>query len=412
MAQKVGDVTLDGLTLPQAAHQDHYMAVSVELLTPLFHYLLPLERRPLFDRRGHQAWQSFVDINRTFAEAVSRSDAETRVVSIEDYPVALVGNELRALRKRALAPLLYFHHVSWCEPDYLSVLPTAAREALLQGLLAYDGVGFHSRRWARAFLACCERYIPDCVVDADGAAWRSHRTEVSVAPAPIDDALLAPRTPTESEQRWFDEIAATSDGRWNLVRVDRVDFAKNLLRGLLAWDRLLELRPDVVDSSMFLVVLTPVRLWVPEHRKHLSDCLATIDHINERFGSKRPVIQALVGDDSSAPDRDRSLAAMRNADAVLVNPIFDGLNLVAKEAVAVSDRDPLILLSRNAGVFDEIGHLTLPIDPFDVEGTAQALSQARDIDARERRARADQIRALLAANTPDAWFRRRLTPHV
>ena len=397
---------LQVLEVPEAIHRGHYEVVSVEYLGRLFHYLFELAHAPVFTRAFAGAWRDYARVNALYAEAVLRAPGDDPVF-VEDYHLMLVGREIRRLRPSFARPLPYFHHVPWCAPDYFALLPQAVRSEILSALLAHDSIAFHARRWARAFLDCCDRFLPEARVAEDAVAWEGRSVPVFAAPAPVDVAALARTARSPAADRWTARLSRLAAGRRTLVRVDRADLWKNPLRGFQAFELLLEQRPELAAEVCFLAVMTPTRTWVPEYRRYQEACERAARRINERFGRPAPV-SLLMARDPRLPDHHRALGALRVADAVLVNPLFDGLNLVAKEAAVVSERDAVVVLSENAGSYEELAEGVLGINPFDVAQTADALGRALDMPARERRSRAATLKRAVRARTPEKWIREQL----
>lgn len=393
------------LDLPEDVHSLHYDTVSNEYLWFFFHYLFDVPFRPAFDASFARAWDAYREINRRYAEAI-RDAGPSDAVLVEDYHLMLVGAELRR-RSRRRAPLLYFHHTPWCEPDYFSLLPDAVTREILGSLCAYDVVGFHARRWADAFLACCQRLVPGARVNDDVVSHRGRETRVIVAPVPIDADNLKEQASSPRAERWMEWLEEMARGRRLLVRVDRIDLSKNALRGYLAFEALLERRPELAEDTVFLALQYPSRMKVDKYRRYLAECMSVVRRVNERFAERAPGDEGPLGlhmkDDFS-----RSLAAMRSYDAMIVNPVFDGLNMVSKEGGAINERDGVVILSRNAGAFEEIGSATLNVNPFDILETSEAIEQALEMPGAERARRARRLARLATATGPEDWARIRL----
>jgi len=238
--------------------------------------------------------------------------------------------------------------------------------------------------------------------------WEGRSVPVFAAPAAVDVAALARTARSPAADRWAARFTRLAAGRRALVRVDRADLWKNPLRGFQAFELLLEQRPDLAAEVCFLAVMTPTRTWVPEYRRYQEACERAVERINRRSGGRRAPVSLLLARDPRLPDHHRALGALRVADAVLVNPLFDGLNLVAKEAAVVSERDAVVVLSENAGSYEDLAEGVLGINPFDVTQTADALGRALDMPARERRSRAATLKRAVRARTPEKWIREQL----
>lgn len=403
-----GKVSYRLLDLPRSAHRDHYATISTELLMSLFHYLLPLASQPSFGPSTRSAWQHYRLINSLYAESADGVGAADAVL-VEDVHLMLVGAAFRGSARRARRdlPLAYFHHVPWCEPDYFGVLPGPIRREILAGLLAYDSAGFHCRRWAEAFWACCERYLPGVTRTADLIAYRGRQTRLVISRVAIDvgllrQTLLAPRT-----TQWRERLAALAGhgDRELIVRVERADPAKNTVRGLKAYGALLDRHPELAEQTRMLAVLTPVRLWMPEYRQYLAECEAQAAAINERF-SGNPVCLHL-GADAHEHDQHRALAAMSIARVVMATSTYDGCNLVAMEAM-LAGGEPSLVLSENTGAHAWFGQHALSVNPFDIVETSEAVEQSLGQETSERAKRAAELRQSIEAHTPADWIRDRL----
>lgn len=397
-----GGFTLKFLDLPPDVHQRHYEIVCNQNLWFVFHYLFDLPNTPRFDREFVGAWDAYREVNRIYAEALPRTEGGDAIL-IEDFHLMLVAEHVR--RTDIGTPLVYFHHTPWAEPDYFSLLPTAVVEEILRGMLAHDVVGFHTTRWARAFLECCDRLLPGADARNDRVAWEGREVRVLVAPAPLGAEQVSSRAADPGVARWRERLEEMRAGRLMLLRVDRVELSKNVLRGFQAFEALLERRPSLAKEIWFLALVYPSRPRVTEYRRYLGSCLNVAQRINRRFG---------IGPDDGPlglyvqDDYHRSLAGMQLFDALLVNPVFDGLNLVAKEACYLNERDGTLVLSRNAGVFDELGEYAVAVNPFDVTETAAAIETALEMPKDERAKRATELRRAVTTGTPEGWIRGQL----
>lgn len=258
-------MTLRPLDLPGADHRAHYEVISCGLLAPLFHYMFSLTYAPVFTRGVYDAWAAYRRINDVFADAVCA--VGTHAVAVEDTQLMLVGAALRARANPPDVRLAYFHHVPWCDPSYFAVLPEALRQQILGGMLAYDSVGFHCRRWADAFTACCERFLSGACRDGDHVRWQGRLIDVAVMPAAIDIGVVRACAASVDAEMWRERFGLLKgDERSLFVRVERADPSKNAIRGLRAYELLLERCPDLVATTQLLAVLTPVRGWVPALR--------------------------------------------------------------------------------------------------------------------------------------------------
>jgi trehalose 6-phosphate synthase len=382
------------------AYDWFYNVVANPTLWFLQHYLWNLAQAPNVDRGLHHAWEEgYVAVNAGFADAVvDELEAEPgSPVFFHDYHLYLAP---RFVRTRVPdAALSHFVHVPWPEPDYWRVLPEAIRRALHDGLLANDVVGFHTDRWRRSFLRSCvdivgaEGNFLDGTADYDGRRVRATSRPISVDPAEFDE-LAASDAVRERE----DELVASRPERL-ILRVDRTDPSKNVVRGFRAFERFLTDHPEYHRRVAMLALLDPSRQDIPEYAEYLGAIQRTARIVNDRFqGEGWTPIDLRIADDFLA-----SVAAYKQYDVLLVNAIFDGLNLVAKEAPLVNERDGVLILSENAGAHEELSDWAVTVNPFDIAGQADAIHAALEMPVEERAARCRAIRAHIREHDLAEW---------
>jgi trehalose 6-phosphate synthase len=384
-----------------AAYERYYNVFANPTLWFLQHYMWGLAHAPDFDAARHGAWhEGYVPVNEAFADAViaeleRRPDA---AVFFHDYHLYLAPGLVRERRPDAV--LSHFVHIPWPETDYWSVLPERLRVAIHRGVLANDVVGLHTNRWRRNFLRACEDILGAEVdheastVRFDGRQTLATSRAIAVDPAEFD-ALKDDAEVLERERR-----LAESRPELLVVRVDRTDPSKNVVRGCRAFELLLDLHPELRGRVGLLALLNPSRQDVPEYVEYLAAVEREVRAVNDRFGSDGWVpIELQIADDFA-----QSVAAYKQYDALLVNPLFDGLNLVSKEAPLVNGRDGVLILSENAGSHEELGEWALTVNPFDVYGQAQAIAEALTMAPDERRRRAEGIRAHVRRHDLAAWI--------
>jgi trehalose 6-phosphate synthase len=382
--------------------QQHYEAIGVRVMLWLFHYLFDTSRLPVFDGGLSVAWTGYEAVNRAYAEYLPRlmTNSPEEFVLINDYHLFLVP-ELLGPRASRHSQVGFFHGLPWCEPHYFGILPGPIRDRILRSLLRCDVVGFHCTPWARAFLACCVRFLPDCEVRDEGVAFQGTETRVVVAPFPLDTHAVERMRDESSTARWEEQLRAIGGGRRVIARADRIDLWKNLPRGFAAYRSLLERRPGLADEWWFCAVATPPSRTTEQSRDLQRLCAAMVADINERFGlAGRPAVSLVRPE--LATSRNCVVAALSDAKVTLVNPTFDGLNLVAKEALFLGDSSQLVL-SVNAGVYEQLASYVTPVHPFDVEATSAAVLQAMG-DEGAARQRVAEGRMLLQSQDAGDWL--------
>ena len=312
-------------------------------------------------------------MNEQFAAAVAAEAPEGGTVLVQDYHLSLLGRML-AERRPDLATA-HFHHTPFADPSTLRVLPGAAAGELLAGLAGFGACGFHTRRWAAAFEAAYAD--PGLAADAGGRS----APPTFVAPLGPDPAAIRAEAATDAVAQARAVLDEQVAGCRLIVRVDRIELSKNILRGLWALDELLEERPAWRGRVVMLALAYPSREGLAEYQAYRSEIEHTAELVNERWAVDgwRPVHLDV------ADDRDRSLAALGAYDVLLVNPVRDGMNLVAKEGPLVNTVDGVLVFSREAGAWEELSGAALGINPFDVTETAAALDRALAMAPEERR---------------------------
>jgi len=373
------------LALDEADHRLAYDVVSNATLWFLTHRLFDLTRTPAIGSAWRAAWAAYRRINRAFAEAIAEEADEGATVLLQDYHLWLVAGWL-AEERPDLVPVM-FTHTPFCEPSDLRVLPDDVVEELLEGLVANRACGFHTRRWAAAFEACVEERL-------------GLSPPTFVSPLAPDAAGLAEVAggPACARAGW--ELEAALAGRRMILRVDRIELSKNLLRGFAAYDELLSGRPDLRGAVVFVAFVYPSREAMGEYAAYRREIEAKVDEVNRRWGT--PGWTPIILD--PLDDFPRSVAAYQRYDVLLVNPVRDGLNLVAMEGPLVNRRDGVLVLSREAGAWDTLGDAALGINPFDVGATAAALADALDLGPDDRRAHAEGLRRRVSARTATDWL--------
>ena len=368
------------------AYDRYYEDVANGTLWFLLHYLWGLGTEPDLGPSFRRAWQEgYARVNATFAAAVVEElEREPEAaVFFHDYHLFLAPALVRA--QRPDARMTHFLHVPWPQSEYWHVLPGDLRRAIHEGLCANDVVGFHTERWRRNFVQSCQ-------------VFGDARTSTSVNPIAIDpgefDGLRTAAAVLEEERRIVDARPELL-----VVRVDRTDPSKNIVRGFRAFALLLEQHPELVGRVGMLALLHPSRQTLPAYTTYLEAIEQEARAVNDRFATD----DWLPVDLQAADNFPQSVAAYKQFDVLFVNPVFDGMNLVAKEGAFVNERDGVVVLSENAGAFEELGEWVVPVNPFDIQGQADALYEALTMEPGERRRRAEAIAGLVREHDIAAW---------
>jgi trehalose 6-phosphate synthase len=383
-----------------------YNGVSNRILWFVHHYLWDLARNPRFDQTTERAWAAYRRVNDAFAEALAeegRSVGEQPNYLVQDYHLTLVPSLLR--QRVPEARISHFSHIPFAGPGYFRTLPRSLQHEVLSGLLGADVLGFHAGQWADNFLLCC-RVLPGARVDLRrrSVRWKDREVRVRVYPISIEVDALQQEARSESVARARTDMRRWLGERKLVLRVDRTDLSKNILRGLLAFESFLRIHPGWRRRVIHLALLNPSRESVPEYRAYTRECVRTADRINDELGDEdwQPV------DVRVRDDYPMALAAYSLYDALLVNPVIDGMNLVAKEGPILNRRHGVLILSENAGAYQELGPHVLAVNPFDVIGTAHAIHAALSMEESERARRASRLRSTVRRNRLDRWVQAQL----
>ncbi|NGN66515.1 trehalose-6-phosphate synthase [Streptomyces sp. A7024] len=376
------------LDIPPETFGAAYNDIANSVLWFVHHQLYQTPLEPVFDAEFRRKWAAYEAYNAAFAEAIAEEAAEGAAVVVQDYHLCLVPGLLRA--RRPDLRIGHFSHTPWAPPDYFRILPDDIAEQLLEGILGADRAAFLTERWAEAFARCCEERFGDTRgtwlgvhglgADADFLRERSHRPDVAERMAALREEI--------------------GPDRKTVVRVDRTELSKNIVRGLRAYEALLRDHPEHRERVVHVAFAYPSRQDLAVYRDYTAEVERVAEEINSAYGTPdwRPVVLH-VKDDFA-----RSLAAYRLADVALVNPIRDGMNLVAKEIPVVSDDGCALVLSREAGAYAELGEDAIGVNPYDVEQTARALHEGLVMEPDERAERTKRLAAAATALPPAAWF--------
>jgi trehalose 6-phosphate synthase len=377
---------------PQA-YDWYYNVVANPMLWFVQHYLWELSYTPKLDAGFHTAWRDgYAAVNAKFAAAVLEEleREPDAAVYFHDYHLYLAPRLVRAGAPDAR--LLHFVHIPWPQPDYWHVLPEPIRFAIHDGMLANDVVAFHTDRWRQNFLDS----VRD-IVGADG------QVRAITAPISVDTTEFEELATSDTVLAAERELEASRPEKI-VLRVDRTDPSKNVVRGFRAFELYLAAHPEMHRRVAMLALLDPSRQEIPEYAEYLGAIQREARRVNDVFQQDGwTPIDLRIADDFTL-----SVAAYKQFDVLFVNALIDGMNLVAKEAPLVNGRCGAVVLSENTGAYQELGDWTIAINPFDVEEQAHAIHEALSIPEDERRGRLEAIRAHVHAHDINAWIETQL----
>ncbi|MEA2444720.1 MAG: trehalose 6-phosphate synthase [Thermoleophilales bacterium] len=382
------------------AYDWFYNVIANPMLWFIQHYLWDLSNAPDIRQNEVDAYeQGYVAVNRDLADAVvDEIDGQQEVVvMLHDYHLYTAPRDIRRARPDVF--LHQFIHIPWTQPDYWRVLPRDMREDIYEGILSNDIVAFHTQHYKRNFLLCC-RELFDLDVDEQAGIVTIDDREVWVRayPLPISAETFAKSAQRPRVHEYEREILRRRREHM-ILRVDRADLSKNVLRGFTAFDLFLEQHPEFLEQVTFIAHMVPSRQDVPEYAEYLERIEALVAVVNHRHGTTdwMPIDLKL------RENLEEAIAAYKHYDLLIVNAMFDGMNLVAKEGPLVNERHGVSLLSENTGAHEELGEFSLSVNPFDVQEQADAIHRALTMSAEERSWRVEGLKKIVTSRNPGDW---------
>jgi trehalose 6-phosphate synthase len=383
------------------AYDGFYNIIANPLLWFIQHYLWDLSNAPDIRRNETEAFEfGYNAVNEDLARAVLEeiSEIEKPVVMVHDYHLYTLPGLIR--RSRPDAFLHHFVHIPWSQSDSWRVLPSVIRNEIYEGILSNDIIGFHTRSYRHNFLQCCEDLM-GLEVDFDGGVVKFGEREVWVRayPLPIDSRAIQ-AVAKHARVREFEGELLRRRRDHLILRVDRADLSKNVLRGFGAFDVFLEQHPEFRENVTFIAQLMPSRTDIPEYAEYLERIEAVVAVVNHRHGSPDWMpIQLKLRD-----DLEEAVAAYKHYDVLIVNAMFDGMNLVAKEGPMLNERAGVSVLSENTGAHEELGQYALSVNPFDIQELADSIHAALTMPVDERRRRHQGLKSIVTARDPGDWI--------
>jgi len=402
------DLDLVYVLVDEEAYDRHYWIVANPFLWFIQHEMYAPAYGPNVDDELMDAWRrGYRPVNEQLADAAveAAGDDPNPVILLQDYHLYLAAQRIRD--RRPDATILHFNHIPWPSAGQWQLIPQSMRRAICEGLLACDIVGLQTDRYADNFLDSVASFVRDARVDRDGrnVLWRGRRIRVRAYPISVDpDGLLAfsrSEAVEERVRRLSERVGRAGNPRL-IVRADRIEPSKNALRGFLAFESLLARRPELRETTRFVAVQAPTRTEIPEYAQYAAAVREVVARINGMADPEDLPVWIYDGSDYAM-----AIAALRLADVVVVNPLIDGMNLVAKEAVLVG-QNPVLVLSETAGAAEQLASDSLTVAPGDIVGTAAAIERGLDMPPAERRHHLRRLRASVREEDLDWWLTRQL----
>ena len=401
-------VSVRFVTTARNAYHKYYNVICNPLLWFIQHYMWSSPYTPRVDAAVYEAWENgYIKVNQEFADAAieeAQQTAVTPLVMVHDYQLYLVPRMVR--EQLPHARIHQFVHIPWPAASYWELLPSMIRTAICDSLCHADIVGFQTERDVRAFLGSCASFLRDAVVDYRDrtVTYNGRVTHIQAYPISIDvgevQQLAASPRAAEYETKLTPFL-----GKQTIVRVDRAEPSKNIVRGFTAYETLLERHPELRGNVRFLAFLVPSRTHIRQYQRYLEEIDASIKRVNNRFGTDEWTPVQVFYENNYI----QAIAGMRLYDVLLVNSVIDGMNLVAKEGPVVNRKDGVLILSEAAGAYEQLRVGALPVAPADIEGTTRALYEALTMSAEERKRRADLMVDCITREDITDWLYRQLS---
>jgi trehalose 6-phosphate synthase len=395
------------LIFSRSAYHKYYSVICNPLLWFLQHYMWNSPTTPNIDIITHDAWDNgYVPVNQAFAKAIiqeAKSSKLPPVVILNDYHLYLAGAYIR--RQLPDVVIQHFTHIPWPSLPYWQLLPGSMRQAIFQSLCAADIVGLQTVRDVHNFLLCCEASDGGLEVDYQLHTIKTEGRLVQVKAYPISiDVSGINRLLASARLQEYEQKLRPLCGEQTIVRVDRAEPSKNVIRGFKAFDKLLERYAEFRGKVRFIAFLVPTRSHLKLYQRYIQEITQLIEDINSKYGTEEWYPIDFFYENNYV----QALAGMRLYDVLLVNAVIDGMNLVAKEGPTVNNRDGVLVLSETVGAHDQLGQNALTVSPADLEGTTQALYTALTMPPRERKKRAAALKKSIEGEDITDWLLRLL----
>ncbi len=401
------DINVSFLTPTAQQYEGYYNQIANPLLWFLQHSMWDVPRSPVITRKTWQGWDDgYVAVNRLFAKRIieqTRMSKRPVLLFLQDYHLYLAARTIyKAMGPTKRPAMSLFVHIPWPGPEYWGIIPQKMRFAILDGLCAIDMLGFQTKEDELNFIRTCQAYLPRAYGNfRRRRVWyRNHATHVRNLPISIDVDSLKNRAETPPVKEYDTMFKEMINSQKMILRVDRLEPSKNIIRGFQAFDELLEFHPEHIGKVQFVAIIAPSRMDVIEYKTYLDDIMAVVGQINANYGTGTwEPIRLLVGEDYN-----RAVSALKHYDVLLVNSIADGMNLVAKEGSLLNEKDGVLILSDRTGASQQLRDGAKIISPCDVYETAEALHQALTMPAAEKKVHADFLRDSIQKEDIHQWF--------
>ena len=397
------EINLRYVVTPRRVYHKYYNILCNPLLWFLQHYMWNPPYNPNVDAAVHDAWESgYIPVNQAFANAViSEAQAleQAPIVIGHDYHLYLMPEFVRKGVPEAV--IQHFVHIPWPTPQYWHMIPDYIIRRICESLCTTDLLGFQTIGDVRCFLDTVEEFVPDVTVDRTShtVARNGRTTSVKVYPISInvEEVQRIANTPRALD---YENRLSADTGDVTIVRIDRAEPNKNIVRGFRAYELMLTRYPELKGKVKFLAFLVPSRTHIRQYQRYMDEIQQVIQQINNNHGTDdwQPIVPFIENNYTQA------IAGMKLYDVLLVNTIIEGMNLVAKEGPVVNNRDGVLVLSHSSGVYQQLSDGAISVSPTDIEGTMEALHQAITMPAEDRKTRAARMLNSVCREDINHWL--------
>ena len=396
-------INLRYVVTPRRVYHKYYNILCNPLLWFLQHYMWNPPYNPNVDAAVHDAWESgYIPVNQAFANAViaeAQALEQAPIVIGHDYHLYLMPEFVRQGVPEAV--IQHFVHIPWPTPQYWHMIPDYIIRRICESLCATDLLGFQTIGDVRCFLDTVEEFVPDVIVDRTShtVARNGRTTSVKVYPISInvEEVQRIANTPRALD---YENRLSADTGDVTIVRIDRAEPNKNIVRGFRAYELMLTRYPELKGKVKFLAFLVPSRTHIRQYQRYMDEIQQVIQQINNNHGTDdwQPIVPFIENNYTQA------IAGMKLYDVLLVNTIIEGMNLVAKEGPVVNNRYGVLVLSHSSGVYHQLADGAISVSPTDIEGTMEALHQAITMSAEDRKDRAARMLNSVCREDINHWL--------
>ena len=396
-------INLRYVVTPRRVYHKYYNILCNPLLWFLQHYMWNPPYNPNVDAAVHDAWETgYIPVNQAFADAVieeARALEQAPIVIGHDYHLYLMPEFVRQEVPEAV--IQHFIHIPWPTPQYWHMIPDYIIRRICESLCATDLLGFQTIGDVRCFLDTVEEFVPGATVDRTNHTVARNGRTTSVKVYPISINVEEVQRIANSPRALDYETRLSADaGEFTIVRIDRAEPNKNIVRGFRAYELMLTRYPELKGKVKFLAFLVPSRTHIRQYQRYMDEIQQVIQQINNNHGTEdwQPIVPFIENNYTQA------IAGMKLYDVLLVNTIIEGMNLVAKEGPVVNNRDGVLVLSQSSGVHQQLADGAISVSPTDIEGTMEALHQAVTMPAEDRKDRAARLVESVCREDINHWL--------